>query len=170
MELSIVGALLAGLLGTAVMSTMMKLSARAGMTDMPPMELVTGSMMTGDPSRAKQLGTIIHWIVMGTVVFGLGYAALFTALGSAGWLTGAAIGLVHGAGVGLVFMPMMPAMHPRMTRDPSTSDRAALAGGRVQLAAPGSFGSNWGSMTPVGLLLGHVVYGLVVALVYQAFV
>lgn len=170
MEFSLVGALVAGLLGTAVMSTMMKLSAKAGMTDMPPMELVTGSMMTGDSARARQLGIMIHWIMMGTVVFGLGYAALFTALDSASWLTGAGIGLLHGAVVGLVFMPVMPTMHPRMTREPALASTVESAGGSVRLAAPGLLGSNWGSMTPLGFLMGHVVYGLVVALVYQVFV
>jgi hypothetical protein len=166
MGFSIVSALVAGLLGTAVMSTMMKLSARMGMTDMPPMELVTGSMMTGDPDRAKQLGILIHWGMMGTVVFGLGYAALFTVLGS-GWPTGAIIGLLHGAAVGLLFLPMMPALHPRMSGDAAAHGSIRIAGS-VQLGAPGLFGSNWGAMTPVGLLLGHVVYGVVVALVYQA--
>jgi len=27
-------------------------------------------------------------------------------------------------------------------------------------------GRNWGAMTPLGVLMGHVVYGAVVALVY----
>lgn len=38
------------------------------------------------------------------------------------------------------------------------------------LAAPGVLGSRWGGMTPVGLLMGHVAYGIVAALVYQALV
>lgn len=170
MAFSVLGALIAGFVGTAVMSTMMKLSGKMGMTDMPPMELVTGSMLSGDADRAKQLGIVAHWIMMGTVVFGLGYAALFSAFGTASWLTGIVIGAVHGIVVGLVFMPMMPAMHPRMTREPTFVGTVDLAGGSVHLTAPGVLGSRWGGMTPVGLVLGHVVYGLVVALVYQAFV
>lgn len=170
MEFSIVGALVAGFVGTAVMSTMMKMSGRMGMTDMPPMELVTGSMMSGDPDRAKQLGVGVHWIMMGTIVFGLGYAALFNAFDTASWLTGVAIGAVHGLAVGLVAMPMMPAMHPRMTTEPAFAGTVDITGDRVELAAPGVLGSRWGGMTPAGLVMGHVVYGLVVALVYQAFV
>jgi uncharacterized membrane protein len=42
-------------------------------------------------------------------VFGIGYALLFTLLDSAGVGVGALIGAAHGALVGLVFMPMMPA-------------------------------------------------------------
>lgn len=170
LEVSILGALVAGFVGTAVMSMMMKMSAKMGMTDMPPMELVTGSMMSGDPDGAKQLGIGVHWIMMGTVVFGLGYAVLFSVLGTASWLTGVVIGAVHGLAVGLIAMPMMPAMHPRMLREPAFAGTVDTAGDQVELSAPGVLGSRWGGMTPVGLVMGHIVYGLVVALVYQAFV
>lgn len=39
--------------------------------------LITGRMMTGDEKRARGLGMMIHLVVMGTVVFGLLYGALF---------------------------------------------------------------------------------------------
>jgi hypothetical protein len=107
---------------------------------------------------------VIHWIVMGAVVFGLGYAAVFVAVGSAAWPVGALTGLVHGAAVGLVFMPMMLAMHPRMSAAPATAVPSTAS--EVRLSAPEVLGSHWGSMTLVGLLAGHVVYGVVVALVY----
>lgn len=170
MEFSILAALVAGLAATAVMSVMMKMAGVAGMTDMPPMELVTGSMMSGDPDTAQRIGIMVHWIVMGTVVFGLGYALLFTLFDSASVGLGALIGAAHGAMVGLVFMPMMPAMHPRMTTDDLVDGPVRTAGGTVTLAAPGVLGSRWGGMTPIGLLIGHVVYGIVAALVYQVLV
>lgn len=170
MEFSLVAGLVAGLAGTAVMSMMMKMAGSMGMTEMPPMELVTGAMMTGDETRAKQLGIGVHWIMLGTVVFGLGYAALFSALGTASWLTGVVIGAIHGLVVGLVAMPMMPAMHPRMAADAPISGTVGTVDGAVQLSAPGVFGSRWGSMTPVGLMMSHVVYGIIAALVYQALV
>jgi len=141
-----------------------------GMTDMPPMELVTGAMVTGDESRAKQIGIFIHWIMMGTVIFGLGYAAVFTVVGNASVVTGLLVGAVHGIVVGLVFMPMMPAMHPRMAADAPIAGTVGTVDGEVQLSAPGLFGARWGSMTPVGLVMGHVVYGIITALVYQALV
>ncbi len=168
MEFSIVAALVAGLAATAVMSVMMKMAGAAGTTDMPPMELVTGSMMSGDPDTAQRIGIMVHWGVMGTAVFGIGYALLFTLLDSAGVGVGALIGAAHGAMVGLVFMPMMPAIHPRMSTDIDGPVRTT--GGTVTLAAPGVLGSRWGAMTPVGLLMGHVAYGIVAALVYQALV
>ena len=170
MDFSLIAALVAGLAGTAVMSMMMRMSGAMGMTDMPPMELVTGSMMTGDESRAKQVGIMLHWIMMGTIVFGIGYALVFTAVDSASWLTGLLLGAGHGLVVGLVFMPMMPAMHPRMSADPAIAGTAGTVDGSVQLRSPGVLGSRWGGMTPVGMVMGHIVYGVVAALVYSAIV
>ncbi len=171
MTFEVVPGLAAGLVGTVVMTAMMSLAGRMGMTEMPPMTLVMGSMMSGDPDRARLLGTVAHYLLMGTVVFGLGYAALFAAFGSASLLTGIAIGAVHGVLVGAMAMPIMPAIHPRMTRTPGSGGAVVdTAGGAVVLAAPGVFGSQWGSMTPVGFVMGHVVFGLVAALVYGVLV
>lgn len=70
-------------------------------------------------------------------------------------------------------MPPMPAMHPRMSRrlvPAGGSDDGSTvvtgAGGELELRAPGVLGKEWGAMTPVGLLMGHAVYGVVLALLY----
>ncbi|MBW3669185.1 MAG: hypothetical protein KY443_08230 [Actinobacteria bacterium] len=73
-------ALVAGFAGTVVMTALMQMSAAAGLTGMPPMPLVMGSMVSGDRSTATGIGTAIH-LMMGTVLFGLAYAAAFTAVG-----------------------------------------------------------------------------------------
>lgn len=85
MELDVVGALVAGFAGTVVMSLLMNGAKAAGMTNMPPMPLVTGSMMSGDRKKATAIGAMVHFVVMGTVVFGLAYAALFTAFDHDAW-------------------------------------------------------------------------------------
>ncbi|MFP3915138.1 MAG: DUF6789 family protein [Actinomycetota bacterium] len=169
MTFEVLPALVAGFVATVVMSAMMTMAARANMTQMPPMTLVTGSMMTSDPYRARTMGIVIHYIVMGTVAFGLIYAGVFAGVGSASALTGLLVGAVHGVVVGAMAMPMMPAMHPRMATVPE-SGPSGTEGGTVTLSKPGFFGANWGGMTPVGLLAGHLVYGLVLALVYSALV
>lgn len=163
----VLGALLAGLVGTIAMTVMMQASTAMGMTRMPAMPLIQGTMFTGDQTRAKQIGTLTHVIMMGTIVFGLGYAALFVAFDDAGVLTGGLIGLGHGIVAGLA-MAMMGAMHPRMDPPPSAGDGEVVTttAGEVRLVEPGIFARNYGPMTPVGLLIGHVIYGLVVALVY----
>ncbi|MGH9183944.1 MAG: YqhR family membrane protein [Acidimicrobiales bacterium] len=172
-DFNLIAALVAGFVGTVVMSAMMTMAASAKVTDMPPMALVTGAMMTGDRRRATAIGSVVHYLMMGTVVFGIVYGLLFDAFDSASWLVGVAIGLAHGAIVGLVFMPMMPLMHPRMEHDlvgaGTPAERATVATdsrGEVHLSAPGVLGKGWGSMTPAGILIGHAVYGVVLALVY----
>ncbi len=55
---------------------------------------------------------------------------------------------------------MMGAIHPRMQ---------PVAEG-FQLDPLGIMGVNYGKGTPLGLLMGHAVYGVVVALVYSALV
>lgn len=166
MTFEVVPALIAGLVATVVMTAMMTLAARMGLTQMPPMSLVTGSMMSQEPEKARRLGIMIHYVVMGTIVFGLIYAGVFATIGSASILAGLIVGTVHGVVVGAMAMPMMPAMHPRMF-DAPPSGAFSTGGGTVTLSKPGFFGANWGGMTPVGLFIGHLVYGLVISRVYS---
>lgn len=171
MPFDLVAALLAGLVATIVMTAMMAGAGKAGMTQMPAMTLITGAMLSGDRQKANQLGAVAHFIMMGTVVFGIAYAALFAALGTASWVAGIVIGVVHGVVVGLVGMPMMGSIHPRMTAGALPDGGTVTeSDGEVRLVAPGLFGKNWGGMTPAGMVMGHAVYGLVLALVYAAVV
>jgi hypothetical protein len=160
MQFAVGAALAAGLAGTVAMTMMMVMGRAVGMTSMD-ITLLTGGMMTGDEKRAKLLGMMIHVVMMGTVVFGLLYGAIFHWVGSASALTGVLVGLVHGLVVGAMAMPMMKAIHPRMK---------TTGQGGFQLAAPGFMGLGYGKGTPMGLLVGHVLYGLVAALVYAALV
>jgi hypothetical protein len=159
--------MLAGFLGTLAMMATTRAATAAGMVQMPPMLLIQGAMATGDPEKARRIGVFTHVVVMGTLVFGLLYAAIFAALGTAGWLTGLTIGLVHGVVSG-VLMRMMGAAHPRMEAvshfaGDETWHREADG---LHIAEPGFFGANYGKTTPVGFLMGHAVFGLVVGLVY----
>ena len=159
MEFEVVPALVAGFGGTVVMTAMMMMGKSMGMTTMD-ITLIAGGMVSGDERKARRAGMLIHFIVMGTVVFGVAYALVFQALDSASWAVGLVLGLVHGAVVGIVGMPMMGAVHPRM--------RPATAG--FQLDLPGIMGINYGKGTPMGLVMGHAIYGLVAALIYSALV
>lgn len=166
MDFVLWAALLSGFIATLVMTAMIKMSAAAGMTEMPSFELMTGSMMSGDEKTAKAIGAMIHYVMMGTIAFGIVYAVLFQVFDSASWLTGLAIGIAHGVVVGVIFMPMMAMMHPRMGEPAVIGEQT----GEIRLSAPGLMGKNWGAMTPMGVLMGHAVYGVVIALLYDAFV
>ncbi len=171
MTFNLLAALVAGLAGTIAMTAMMRGATAMGMTNMPSMTLIQGTMFTDDPDKANRIGVATHVVMMGTIVFGIGYALVFSALGEASLLTGALLGLGHGIVAGLA-MAMMGSMHPRMTA-PTTATRAegdvlTVTGGETTLVEPGIFAKNYGPMTPVGLVIGHVVFGAVVALVYSA--
>jgi hypothetical protein len=38
--------------------------------------------------------------------------------------------------------------------------------GQIDITAPGVRGKIWGDMTPAGSVIGHAIYGLVLALIY----
>lgn len=167
MTFEIVPALVAGLAATLVMTALMAMAGSTGMSKMPPMPMVIGSMLTGNPHRARRVGTLLHVGMMGMVVFGFVYAALFVSFDSASLLTGVAIGGAHGLIVGALGMPMMAVMHPRMEQRPG-AEPLEMSEGSVRLTAPGFFGMNWGGLTPMGIVVGHIVYGIVAASVYGA--
>jgi len=120
---------------------------------MPKMDIVgmLGSMF----GKANQkLGMKMHFM-MG-VVFALVYAYLWSlGVGSATLLNGLIFGAVHWLVVGMM-MGMIPMMH------------AGIKSGAVQ--APGIWMTNNGGMKAfIGGLMGHMVFGLVVVLVYPLF-
>lgn len=148
--MNIIGAIVAGLVGTAVISMLMAMGPRMGMPKMAIWEML-GTMFSKEANLA--LGWIIHFM-MG-VIFAIIYAALWAAgIGSATWLNGAIFGAVHFVVAGLA-MGGMPMMH------------AGIKAGTVK--APGILMLNVGVMGLMGALIGHIVYGLVVALVYGLF-
>jgi hypothetical protein len=128
-------------------------------------------MVTGDAAKAKRVGLVTHIVMMGTIVFGLGYAVLFVASDDASVLTGVLIGAVHGLVAG-VAMAMMGSMHPRRVPAPTGGNGEVIitttttTTGEVRIVEPGLLAKNYGPMTPIGLVAGHVAYGLLVALVY----
>jgi uncharacterized membrane protein YagU involved in acid resistance len=149
--MNIIGAVVAGLAGTAVISMLMAMGPRIGMPKMAIWEML-GTMFSKEGNLA--LGWIIHFM-MG-VIFAIIYAALWAAgIGSATLVSGIVFGVVHFLIAGLV-MGGMPMMH------------AGIKAGTVQ--APGVLMLNAGVMGLMGGLIGHAVYGLVVALVYGFFI
>lgn len=149
--MSIIGAIVAGIVGTAVFTMVMVMAPRMGM---PKMDIVgmLGSMFNKDGNRS--LGMIIH-LMMG-VVFTLIYAGVWSAgIGSATLVGGLIFGAIHWLVVGMG-MGMIPSMH------------AGIKAGTV--GAPGLYMTNNGGMMGfMGGLIGHLVFGLVVALVYPLF-
>ena len=89
--------------------------------------------------------------------FALVYFAIFTAIGTSGWLLGALFGLLHGivSATALVNV-LLPAVHPRM------GSPLSAAGSSPLLEPPGFLMRNYGRRTPIATLLTHVAYGAIV--------
>jgi uncharacterized membrane protein YagU involved in acid resistance len=148
--MNILGAIIAGMPGTIAISTVM---AMAPMLGMPKMDIVDMlSTMFGKPNRL--MGWVLHFM-MGAI-FALIYSFIWSVgVGSATWVNGLIFGGVHWLVAGMV-MGMIPVMHVGIKR------------GEVQ--APGLWMTNHGGMTAfAGGLIGHLVFGVVVALVYNLF-
>jgi len=149
--MNFVGAIVAGLVGTVAISMVMAMAPRMGMPRMAIWEML-GSMFNKDGNNA--LGWVAHFM-MGTI-FAIIYAALWSAgVGSVSAGSGVLFGAAHFLIVGLV-MGGMPMLH------------AGIKAGTVQ--APGVYMLNAGIMGLMGGLIGHVIYGVVVALVYGLFI
>jgi len=150
--MNIIGAIVAGLVGTIIISMVMMMAPKMGMPKMAIWEML-GAMFSPDGNVA--LGWAMH-LMMG-IVFGLIYAALWAAgLGSVSVVSGLIFGIVHWLVAGLM-MGGMPMMH------------AGIKAGAV--SAPGVFMlKNGGLMGFMGGLMGHAIFGVVVALVYGLFV
>lgn len=176
MEFSLTGALVAGFTATLVLSALLRAAVAASMSEMPSAEFVMGTMFVPNEVAAMVLGAVVHYLLMGTVVFGLVYAGLFVLADTASLWFGLVVGLFHGMFVGVVAMPLTEFIHPRMIH----ADRTAWVGrgrsvsyspgGELLISAPGRMGKWWGEAMPVVVVGAHLAYGLVMALVYDLLV
>ncbi len=153
MDYSFGAAIAAGVVATVVMTAMLYMGMAALPRQMPMNILfMLGTMMSRNTMMAYVAGTMMH-AMMG-IVFALIHTGVFKALdltsGLVAW--GVLFGFVHYLIVGMG-MGMIGTMHPLMRTG--------------QMPAPGIFVSNLPRMTVMGFLMVHLVYGLVVAALYD---
>lgn len=138
--MAFVPAILAGLIGTLVFTLLLYVGPMMGMPKMDIIGIV-GTMVSEPGGTARVIGTVGHFM-MGAI-FAIIYAFLWSAgIGAVTWWWGAIFGVVHGAIIAFVGMPVMMSMHPRA---PERQE---------------------GPKALVGTLMGHAVFGLVVAVSY----
>jgi hypothetical protein len=148
------GAIAGGLVGTVVLTTSLRASQELGWTRMD-LPLLLGTVFTARRGPASVLGYAIHFA--NGLLFALLYYAIFAAVGRAGWIFGAALGLVHGAFAGGALVTiLLPAVHPRMGTPWSDAEETPL------LEPPGFMLRNYGERTVMATLFAHVVYGAIV--------
>ena len=151
---SVWGAIAGGFVGTLVLTTALRAGNELDLTriDLP---FLLGTAFTGDRTRAKALGYVLHLLV--GLVFALVYYLVFLAIGRSGWWLGATFGLAHGVFSGTALVDtLLPLVHPRMGTPTTAAPSVAL------LEPPGFLMLNYGARTPLVALAAHVAYGAIV--------
>ena len=148
------GSIAGGFIGTVILTSGLRVSQEVGWTRMD-LPLLLGTVFSSDRSRASVVGYALHFA--NGLLFSLGYAGIFYAVGRAGWDLGIALGAVHGlfAGGGLVTV-LLPAIHPRMGTHWTDSEETPI------LEQPGFMLHNYGRATAVVTFAVHVAYGAIV--------
>ena len=154
MDYSIGVAIGAGAVATLVMTAIMYMG-RAMMPQQMPMNILymLGSMMTSNKMPAYVMGAMMH--AVNGIVFAIVHTALYQAFGLESGLLGWGIlfGFIHWIIVGMG-LGMMGMMHPMMRRG--------------DMDAPGAFAMRLPMMNVMGFLMLHLVYGLVLGALYEA--
>jgi hypothetical protein len=148
--MNVLAAILAGLVATLVMSMVLALAPKMGF---PKMDIVGMLSTMFSKKGIPVLGWMMH-LMMG-IIFTLIYAFLWSkGIGSATWLYGLVFGAAHWLIVGVIFL-MVPVLH------------IGIRSGTTK--APGLYmtGNGGGWKAFIGGLMGHMIFGLVVALVYS---
>lgn len=158
--MSLAGALIGGILGTAVLTSIMRAASAARVTriDIP---FLIGTAVTADRARAKAAGYAMH-LVAG-LGFALMYYAVFVVIGEASWWLGVLLGLVHAVFAGTILVNiLLPLVHPRMGSNMSAADSTSL------LEPAGFMLLNYGLPTPLVAVFAHAIYGAIVGGVIAA--
>lgn len=146
------GILLWGLMASGAMATLLEMSRAWGISRMS-LPFLFGAMASSRRDRIAIFGFAMYFA--GGLLFAYGYALLFTSLGWATWWLGAIVGLLHGVFLLAVFLPSLPAIHPRMEAEYD----GPIAKSRLE--PPGFFGLNYGRRTPLVTLAAQAVYGAI---------
>jgi hypothetical protein len=148
------GAVAGGIVGTVVLTTLLRAASELGLTRMD-IPFLLGTAFTGDRVRAKAIGYAAHFA--SGVVFAAVYGFLFDTVGTSSWWLGAVFGLFHGLFAGTVVVNvLLPVVHPRMGSEITSAPSVAL------LERPGFLLLNYGIRTPIVTLVAHVAYGAIV--------
>ena len=148
------GAIVGGLVGTLVPTTMLRAASELGLTRMD-IPFLLGTAVTEDRVRAKAAGYALHFVF--GLLFALAYWVIFVVIDESGVLLGALFGLVHAlfASTALVNV-LLPVVHRRMGTEFDAAGSAPL------LEPPGFLLLNYGRRTPLVTVVAHVVYGAIV--------
>lgn len=146
------GAIVWGVVATAAFTLVSIMGKAMGMTRMDLLDLLGSMVASPGSGTARGIGLVVHHA--NGVVLAVAWAYGTALFGwPASWLTGLIWGAVLTV-LALLMMSTIGVAHPAMRRGEQDD--------------PGVAATNFGAMTPVGSLVGHLVYGVVLGLTYAA--
>ncbi len=144
-----------GLFATIVLTTLLAASQGLGFTRMN-MPFLLGTIFTANRDRAKVYGVGLHFL-LGIVLAWL-YLITFQIWDGATWWKGLILGGLHACFLLTLGVTLLPGIHPRMASE--QQGPTALK----QLEPPGFLGMHYGNRTPVSVLIGHLIFGLILGI------
>ena len=150
--ISWLGALVWGIVAAAVMSGFVAVGRVIGMTTIDLLDLLGSTVYEPETVRSRTLGFGIH-LAIGAILAVTGAYSLALIGWAITWLSG----MVWGAFVSVLALLMLSSiglLHPKIRAH--------------HQADPGPGATHFGSLTPIGVIMGHLIYGLVFGGLYQA--
>ena len=148
-----------GLVATGAMTTVQEGARLAGFSRMS-LPFLFGVAFTRRHDRAIALGYVLYLI--GGWSFAALYALVLESAGLVTWWAGLVAGIAHGLFLSVVFLPLLPVIHPRLASDHDGPR------GVERFEPPGPMGLNYGRATPVSTILSQALYGIVFGFGYAA--
>ncbi|HEX6206769.1 MAG TPA: DUF6789 family protein [Actinomycetota bacterium] len=146
------GAIVWGVVATVAFTILGMVGTAMGMTRMDLLDLLGSAVATPHTTGSRVIGAVIHHMNGAVLAVAFVYAGTLVGL-SPDWIAGLVWGAILWA-LALLMMTTIGSVHPAIRRG--------------QQEDPGPAGVRFGAMTPVGSLMGHLVYGALLGLLYQA--
>jgi hypothetical protein len=147
-------AIIGGLMGTLVLTTIVRAASELGWTRMD-LALLLGTTVSENRRKARAIGYAFHFVI--GPLFALLYAATFASIGYSSWTLGALLGALQAMFTGTVLTNVvLPLVHPRIATPESAADDVSL------IEPPGFLMLNYGRNTFLIALLAHVAFGAIV--------
>src|SRR5262245_65904227 len=104
MTSAIASDLIAGFIGTLVLSTILRAASELGWTRMD-VAFLLGTTVTVNRRKAKAIGYAIHFLI--GMLFAIAYGAFFAVVDHASWWLGAILGALHAVFIATVLVNIL---------------------------------------------------------------
>lgn len=145
------GVIIWGIVATFAFTLFSMMGMAMGMTRMDLLDLLGSTMAAPHTPTSRAIGAATHHVNGALLAMAWAYGAALVGA-PANWASALVWGVILWL-LALLMMTTIGAVHPAIRRG--------------QQDDPGPAATHFGRLTPVGSLLGHLVYGIVLGLTYQ---